>query len=101
MWGYTDLSDVDIRLLVGRRIKAWRTRQGMSARHLSLQLGFSHGALNEYEGGQRELSYRKLWILADFFGITVEDLLGPPRSKDEHEFLLERAAIPKFEDDDE
>jgi transcriptional regulator with XRE-family HTH domain len=90
MWGYGLDLDYDIRILVAARIKAMRRRANKGSRELSRELGYAHGYISQVERFQRELSYHALWKLANIFNTTVEAIVGPPRTREEHEWMLKR-----------
>lgn len=90
MWGYGVELDIDIRELVAKRVKALRRRARKGSRELSRELGYGHGFISEVERRQRELSYRALWTLANYFDTTVEAIVGPPRTRAEHEWMVQR-----------
>lgn len=102
MWGYEGVTDVDIRLLAARRVRQWRRARGQSTRALSVQLGFAPNYMSEFEHGQRRAPFLTLWALAAHFERTIEELLGPPRTRDEHEWFLHQVAnrAPIVHDDD-
>ena len=91
MWGYGVDFDYDIRVLVAKRVKALRTRAGLRSRDLSIKLGYGHSFISEVERLNRELSYHAIWKLADLMQVSVEAIVGPPRTKEEHAWIAGRA----------
>lgn len=58
------------------RLKEIRESKGISQRQAALGLNLSPTVYNRYENGIREPSNALLPVMADFFGVTVDELLG-------------------------
>ena len=58
------------------RIKELREKSGISQKAVADEIGVSLRALQNYEQGTREPSYKILCKLADFYGVTTDYLLG-------------------------
>ena len=58
------------------RLKEIREARGISQRQAALGLNLSPTVYNRYENGVREPSAAMLLVIADFFGVTVDELLG-------------------------
>jgi transcriptional regulator with XRE-family HTH domain len=58
------------------KLKEIRESRGMSQRQAALGLNLSPTVYNRYENGLREPSNVVLLAMADFFGVTVDELLG-------------------------
>lgn len=58
------------------RVKELREAKGISVRHLALATGFSHSTIARLERGERKLSTPQAIALADYFGVSVDFLLG-------------------------
>ena len=58
------------------RLKALRTDKGLSQKEMAEYLGISQPAYANYERQAREADYETLKKLADYFGVTVDYLLG-------------------------
>ena len=58
------------------RLKEIREAKGISQRQAALALNLSPSLYNKYENGVREPANAMLPIFADFFGVTVDELLG-------------------------
>lgn len=59
----------------------FRLRELRQARHLSqlklaMDLNMNQNSISRYETGEREADYETLIKLADYFGVTVDYLLG-------------------------
>lgn len=65
------------------RLKEIREARGISQRQAALALNLSPTVYNRYENGIREPSNALLLVLADYFGVTVDELLG--RDADENQ----------------
>lgn len=58
------------------RLAELRKKAGLSQGKLAQGLGISQNAVSQYENGTREPTLAKLKELADFFGVSVDYLLG-------------------------
>lgn len=58
------------------KLKEIRESRGMSQRQAAIGLNLSPTVYNRYENGLREPSNVVLLAMADFFGVTVDELLG-------------------------
>lgn len=58
------------------RLKEIRESKGISQRQAALGLNLSPTVYNRYENGIREPSNALLPVIADYFGVTVDELLG-------------------------
>lgn len=59
-----------------RRLQQLRERRGVNRKALGECCGLSKNTIGQYERGEREPLASSLVKLADFFDISVEDLLG-------------------------
>lgn len=59
----------------GKRLRAWRTGQGLSQRDLSSQLEVSRGYIGDIEGGRSEPSRNFLMRLQERFGVRSDYIL--------------------------
>lgn len=81
-------------LVLGRRIRYFRTRRGMTLRQLADAVGSTASQLSLIENGRREPRLSLLHRLADQLGVTVPALLSadaPPSRRAQLEIELERA----------
>ena len=62
--------------IIGPRIRAARLRAGLSQKELGEAVGLSHKAISTIESGSRSTTIEKLVLLADFFGVSTDYLLG-------------------------
>ena len=58
------------------KLKEIREARGMSQRQAALGLNLSPTVYNRYENGVREPSNAMLPVFSDFFGCTIDELLG-------------------------
>lgn len=62
-----------------QRLKALRNRNGITQLQMSEILGVSRSSYIKYERGEREPGYAALVILADYFNVSADTLLGRPK----------------------
>lgn len=76
------------------KLKEIRERKGLSQHQAALGLNLSPQVYNRYENGLREPSNALLLVIADYFGVTVDELLGrdpePAQANDEAWAIRER-----------
>lgn len=58
------------------RLKALRKNRGVTIRSLAESLGMNHSTLTLQEQGKRNFSTTSLRAIADYFGVSVDYLLG-------------------------
>lgn len=66
------------------KIKEIRKAKGISQIQAAKDLNLTQGTYNRYENGMRQLPNSLLLQMADYFGVTVDELLGRP-SREEAE----------------
>ncbi len=59
-----------------QRLKELRTKRNISQVKLAMDLGMSQNSISRYETGEREADYETLIAIADYFGVSVDYLLG-------------------------
>lgn len=59
-----------------QRLKELRTQRGLTQSQIGELLGVSCVTIARYEAGEREPSNAKLTTLANYFGVTVDYLMG-------------------------
>lgn len=79
----------------GDRLKTLRSRKELSQMQLSKQIGISKSSINMYERGEREPKFETLEVIADYFNVDLDYLLG----KTNIENRAQAAVIP-FKPDD-
>ena len=63
------------------RLKELRKSRKISQLKLALDLNMNQNTISRYENLEREADYKTLIRLADYFGVSIDYLLG--RTKDE------------------
>ena len=58
------------------RLKILREKRGMSQQHLADELGISRSAVGNYELGTREPDLETLELIADYFNVDMDYLIG-------------------------
>lgn len=58
------------------RLRELRTKRGLSLRELANQTEIDHTTLYHAEVGKRHLTVKRAIILADYFGVTLDYLVG-------------------------
>ena len=61
---------------LGKTIKELRLQQGLSQRHLGEKLSVCNQTVSFWESGKREPDLDTLIRIADYFGVSVDFLLG-------------------------
>lgn len=59
-----------------QRIYELRKQRGLSQKELGEAVGLSHKAISTIESGSRSTTIEKLVLMADFFGVSTDYLLG-------------------------
>ena len=59
-----------------QRVYQLRKQRGLSQKELGAAVGLSHKAISTIESGLRATTIEKLVLLADFFGVSTDYLLG-------------------------
>ena len=77
------------------KLKEIRESKGISQRQAALALNLSPTVYNRYENGLREPPNALLLVIADYFGVTVDELLGrtPPQIEAEDDALVIRERL--------
>ncbi len=68
--------DNNLKKVIGRNLKSLRERNQYTYEHIAEKTGIYEGSLRQYESGTTGLSVEKLAILADFYCVTVDYILG-------------------------
>lgn len=81
------------------RIKELREQRGILQKEMGDALGIAQNTLSQYETGRREPDLETTKRIADYFGVTVDELLGivgqkeTPAPIEEDELKLKIAAF--------
>ena len=76
--------------MLGDKIKLYRENKKLTQNDLADILEVSSGTISKYESGALEPNIESLKKLADFFGITIDELL-----KDEEKFDFSNVNVLK------
>lgn len=80
--------------LVGERLKKLRNQNNLSQQALADRLGINRSTYSRYESGVIQADYETLQKIADFYGVSVDYLLGrtddptPPDKKSKPYYAL-------------
>ena len=72
---------------IGEIIAELRADKGMNQEELSVILNVSRPTLANWESGNRRIDIETLVVIADYFGVSCDYLLG--RTKHKYNFALE------------
>jgi transcriptional regulator with XRE-family HTH domain len=61
---------------LGRRLKALRVSRGLSLKEVGAETGVSSSFISMVETGRNELSVGRLIVLADFYGVGLDDIVA-------------------------
>ena len=60
----------------GQHLKSLRQAKNLTQKQLAEQIGASESIIQRYELGSRKPAYDTLIALADYFGVTLDYLVG-------------------------
>lgn len=83
--------------MFGKILATLRKSKGLSQYELAEKLGLSRGQIGNYEQGKRQPDYDTLQLIADFFNVSTDYLLGRENEKSNNGNLPE--LTPKDERD--
>ncbi|WP_241243639.1 helix-turn-helix domain-containing protein [Caldicellulosiruptor changbaiensis] len=81
--------------MFGKRLKELREEKGLTQAELAKELGISVQNLSYYENG-REPKYELLIKIADYFGVTVDYLIGRSEYRTVEEQFSKRTKFERF-----
>lgn len=58
------------------RLKELRNQKNITQLKLAMDLNMSQNTISRYETGEREAGYKELIMLADYFDVSIDYLLG-------------------------
>ena len=64
------------------RLKEIRKKRKISQLKLAIDLDLNQNSISRYENEQREADYKTLILFADYFGVSVDYLLGRTENPD-------------------
>ena len=65
-----------MQILFAERLKELRKEKGLQQRELADKLGFTQRKISYLEIGKAEPNIAALWSLSEFFGVSVDYLIG-------------------------
>lgn len=65
-----------MKILVTERIKELMKEYGLNQVKLAARIGVKQNTVSSWVNGIKEPSIRSLWLLADFFEVSVDYLIG-------------------------
>ncbi len=74
------MNDERLKKLVGMNIASYRKRLGLTQAGLAEKLNYSDKAVSKWERGESAPDVLTLWLLAELFEVTVNDLLADPNA---------------------
>lgn len=82
------------------RLRYLRTSRGLSQLEFAKQVRLSKSAVNMYERGEREPSFDVLEIIADYFNVDLDYLLGKTECENRNRIVMEpRSDLSRTEQD--
>ncbi|OAN52248.1 transcriptional regulator [Paramagnetospirillum marisnigri] len=75
---------------LGDRVRRFRARRGMSRKDLSQHAGISERYLAQLEGGQANVSYNILWLLAQAMDLPITELIEAEAEDQNPDLILAR-----------
>ena len=69
------------------RLRELRKQRNITQLKLAMDLNMNQNTISRYENGEREAGYRELILLADYFDVSIDYLLGrsdEPSSKNKN-----------------
>lgn len=67
---------MNYRVICGQKILELRQKRGLTQNMLARKTGIKRAAISHYELGRREPDFETLALLADFFHVSIDFLLG-------------------------
>lgn len=58
------------------RLKELRKQRNVTQLKMAMDLNMNQNTISRYENGDREAGYRELIIIADYFNVSIDYLLG-------------------------
>lgn len=67
------------------KLREIRKRCGLTMKELGERVGVGESTISQYETGKRQPDYEILLRIADYFGVSVDEILGKERSTEDEE----------------
>ena len=58
------------------RLKELRKQRNITQLKLAMDLNMNQNTISRYETGEREAGYKELILIADYFNVSIDYLLG-------------------------
>lgn len=58
------------------RLKELRKQRNITQLKMAMDLNMNQNTISRYETGEREAGYRELIMIADYFNVSIDYLLG-------------------------
>ncbi len=58
------------------RLRELRKQRKISQLKLAMELNMNQNSISRYENGEREADYKTLILIADYFDVSIDYLLG-------------------------
>jgi len=79
-----------------KRLRTLRENKGMSQKELAEALTLSPSTIGMYEQGSRQPDHDKLLIMADYFGVTTDYLLGHEVHEEKANYVIKEVLFPNL-----
>ncbi len=82
------------KLSIQEKLKDLRIERGLSLQELAEQTGLSKSALGNYETDDyKDIAHKAIVILADFYGVSSDYLLGLTENREQHTFAVDELGL--------
>ena len=82
------------KLSIQEKLKDLRVERGLTLQELSEQTGLSRAALGNYENDDyKEITHKAIVILADFYGVSSDYLIGLTENREQHTFPVDELGL--------
>lgn len=82
------------KLSIQEKLKDLRIEKGLSLQELSEQTGISRASLGNYETDDyKEITHKSIVILANFYGVSSDYLLGLTENRNQHQFPVDELGL--------
>ncbi len=82
------------KLSIQEKLKDLRIERGLSLQELAEQTGLSKSSLGNYETDDyKEITHKAIVILADFYGVSSDYLLGLTENREQHTFAVDELGL--------
>lgn len=75
--------------MIGKRLKKLREEYNMLQKELALKLSLSQQTISLYESNRRQPDYETLKVIADFFDVSIDYLLGRTNERNKDDIPIE------------